>query len=50
MPNCVILLWIVWNKSKNKFMVDQFGLKNTFNFIGLVKYPYTNTTHVFSPD
>ncbi len=30
MPNCVILLWIVWNKNKNKFMFDQSGLENTF--------------------
>ncbi len=46
-----------WNK--NKVMFDQFGLENTFivfvyvYFIrpsGLVNYPYTNTTQVFSPD
>ncbi len=30
MPNRVILLWVVWNKSKNKFMFDQSGLENTF--------------------
>ncbi len=29
-PNCVILLWVVWNKNKNKFMSDQSGLENTF--------------------
>ncbi len=22
MPNCVILVWVVWNKNKNKFMFD----------------------------
>ncbi len=22
--------WFVWNKNKNKFMFDQFGLENTF--------------------
>ncbi len=30
MPNYVILLWVVWNKNKNKFMFDQSGLENTF--------------------
>ncbi len=25
-----ILLWVVWNKNKNKFMFDQSGLENTF--------------------
>ncbi len=30
MPNCVILLWVVWNKNKNKFMFYQSGLENTF--------------------
>ncbi len=30
MPNCVILLWVVWDKDKNKFMFDQSGLENTF--------------------
>ncbi len=29
MPNCVILLCVVWNKNKNKFMFDQSGLENT---------------------
>ncbi len=29
MPNCVILLWVVWNKNKNKFMFDQSKLENT---------------------
>ncbi len=28
--NCVILLWVVWNKYKNTFMVDQSRLENTF--------------------
>ncbi len=26
----MILLWVVYNKNKNKFMFDQFGLENTF--------------------
>ncbi len=26
----MVLLWIVWNKNKNKFMFDQSGLENTF--------------------
>ncbi len=26
----LILLWVVWNKNKNKFMFDQSGLENTF--------------------
>ncbi len=30
MPNCVILLWVVWNKNKNMFMFDQSELENTF--------------------
>ncbi len=30
MPNCVILLWVVWNKNKNKFVFDQSVLENTF--------------------
>ncbi len=25
----VILLWLAWNKNKNKFMLDQSGLENT---------------------
>ncbi len=25
-----ILLWVVWNKNKNKLMFDQSGLENTF--------------------
>ncbi len=60
MPIYVILLWVVWNKNKNKFMFDQSGLENTFLFIfcvglfhspfGLMKYPYTKTTYVFYPD
>ncbi len=25
----MILLWVVWNKNKNKFMFDQSGLVNT---------------------
>ncbi len=29
MPNCVILLWVVWNKNKNKLFL-QSGLENTF--------------------
>ncbi len=49
-PNCVILLWLVWNKNKNKFMFDQSGLEITFLSFRLMKYHYTNTTHVFSPD
>ncbi len=27
--DCVILLWVVWNKNKNNFMFDQSGLENT---------------------
>ncbi len=54
MPNYVILLWVVWNKKKNKFMFDQSGLENIrcfcvglfYSSFGLVKYPYTNTTCV----
>ncbi len=30
MPIYVILLWVVWNKSMNKFMFYQSGLENTF--------------------
>ncbi len=30
MPIYVILLCIIWNNNKNKFMFDQFGLENTF--------------------
>ncbi len=45
MPNCVILLWVVWNKNKNKWVFDQSELENT-----LMKYPYTKTTYVFSAD
>ncbi len=26
----MILLWVVWNKNKKKFMFDQSGLENTF--------------------
>ncbi len=26
MSHCVILLWVLWNKNKNKFMFDQSGL------------------------
>ncbi len=26
----MILLWLVWNKNKNKFMFAQSGLENTF--------------------
>ncbi len=29
MPIYVILLWVVWDKNKNKFVFDQSGLKNT---------------------
>ncbi len=55
----MILLWVALNKNKNKFMFDQSGLENTFIvflcraislILGLVKYPYTNTPHVFCPD
>ncbi len=55
----VILLWLVWNKNMNKFMLDPSGLENTFSCfcVGLfhssfrlVKYPYTITTYMFSPD
>ncbi len=54
MPNCVILLWVVWNKNKNKVMFDQSGLASTFvdfcigllhSSFGLIKliwYPYIN--------
>ncbi len=28
MPIYVILLWVVWNKNKNKFMFDQSGQQN----------------------
>ncbi len=53
----MILLWVVWNKIKNKFMFDQSG-KHIHCFcvdlflssFGLLKYPYTNKTHVFSPN
>ncbi len=44
MPNCVILLWVVWNKNKNKFMFDQSALENIFLIFfvfvseGLVSY------------
>ncbi len=55
----MILLWVVCNKNKNRFMFDHSGLENTFVVycvelfqlsFGLVIYPYTNRTHVFSPD
>ncbi len=26
LPNCVILLWVVWNKNKNRLLFDQQGL------------------------
>ncbi len=26
----MLFLWVVWNKNKNKFMIDQPGLENTF--------------------
>ncbi len=26
----MILLWVVWNKNKNRFMLYQNGLENTF--------------------
>ncbi len=26
----MILVWVVWNKNKNKFMFDQSGSENTF--------------------
>ncbi len=29
----MILLWVVWNKNKNKFMFDQSGLENIFVFL-----------------
>ncbi len=39
-----ILLWLVCNKNKNKFMFDQYGLKNTF----IVLFP-TQTQLMCSP-
>ncbi len=50
----MILLWIVCDKNKNKFMFDQSGLENTFIVFcvglfhseGLMKYPYTNSSFV----
>ncbi len=27
-PNCVIFVWVVWNKNKNKFVFDQSGLED----------------------
>ncbi len=30
MPNCAVLLWVEWNKNKNKFMFDHSGLENIF--------------------
>ncbi len=54
----MILLWVVCNKNKNKFMFDQSGFgeyircfcEGLFHSSNrLLKYPYTNTTHVFSP-
>ncbi len=26
----LVLIWVVWNKNKNKFMFDQSGLEKTF--------------------
>ncbi len=31
----MILLWVVCDRNKNKFMLDQSGLANTFIFCGL---------------
>ncbi len=44
----MILLWVVWNKNKNKFSPENTFI--VFVSLALLKYPYTNTTHVFSPD
>ncbi len=30
MPNCVILLWVVWNKNNYKVMFDQSEFENAF--------------------
>ncbi len=30
MPIYGILLWVVWNKNRNKFIYNQSGLENTF--------------------
>ncbi len=55
----MILLWVVWNKNKNKFMfvlvwagehIRCFCVGLFHKSEGRVKYPYTNTTHVLSPD
>ncbi len=35
LPNCLILLCVVWNKNKSKIMFDQSELKNTFIVLGL---------------
>ncbi len=54
----MILFWVVWNKNKNKFMFEKSGLEKTFccfceglfhSSFRLAKYPYINTTPVFSP-
>ncbi len=38
----MILLWVVWNKNKNKFMFDQSGLENTF---AVFVYPHEISLH-----
>ncbi len=58
MPIYVILLLVVWNKNKNKFVFDQSELENIFIVfcvglfhwsLRLVKYPYTKTTLCILP-
>ncbi len=59
MPNCVILLWVVWNKKQEQARVwSVWAGEQIYCFcegffhsaFGLVKYPYTNTIHVISLD
>ncbi len=59
-PSYVILIWVVWNENKNKFVFDQTRLENVsvvmyrvylFHLsFELIKYPYTKTMFVFPPD
>ncbi len=57
MSICVILLWVVWNKKEQVHVQSVWAGEHIRCFcVGLfhlsfelMKYPYTNTTHVFSP-
>ncbi len=54
----MILVWVVWNKTRTSWCLISLGWRTHSLFcvrlfhssFGLMKYPYTNTTHVFSPE